>query len=185
MKKSKFQAISLFSGAGGLDIGCKLAGVDVKVAIDNDSDATETLKLNNQFKTTTVLKEDIKNFNPKKVEKYLNGKKIILIGGPPCQPFSKNGYWVKNENRKSNEDPRNCIQNYFDFVKNLNPNGFLLENVESMLHPTNRKAVDYILYKSKKLGYNLKMIKTNALDYGVPQKRKRIFCRIAKRFYFG
>ena len=60
-------------------------------------------------------------------------------------------------------------------MKNLNPNGFLLENVESMLHPTNRKAVDYILYKSKKLGYNLKMIKTNALDYGVPQKRKRIF----------
>ena len=74
MEKSKFQAISLFSGAGGLDIGCKLAGVDVKVAIDNDSDATETLKLNNQFKTTTVLKEDIKNFNPKKLKNILMEK---------------------------------------------------------------------------------------------------------------
>ena len=175
MISKKFQAISLFSGAGGLDIGCKLAGVDVKVAIDNDSDAIETLKLNNEFKTTAILKEDIKNFDPKKVEKYLNGKKTILIGGPPCQPFSKNGYWVKNENRKSNKDPRNCIQNYFDFVKALNPNGFLLENVESMLHPTNKQAVNYVLYKSKKLGYKLKMVKTNALDYGVPQKRKRIF----------
>jgi len=175
MNNSKIEAISLFSGAGGLDIGSKLSGVDVRVAIDIDHDSTETLKLNNQFKKTEILNEDVKNLKPKSIEQYLGNKKTIIIGGPPCQPFSKNGYWVKNENRQSTKDPRNCIEDYFDFVKNLNPEGFLLENVESILHPSNKKAIESILNRAKKLNYHLKIIKTNALDYGVPQKRKRIF----------
>jgi DNA (cytosine-5)-methyltransferase 1 len=129
MNNSKIQAISLFSGAGGLDIGSKLCGVDVRVALDVDRDSIETLKLNNQFKKTEILNEDIKNLKPKSIEQYLSNKKTIVIGGPPCQPFSKNGYWVKNENRKSTNDPRNCIEDYFNFVKSLNPDGFLLENV--------------------------------------------------------
>ena len=175
MNNSKIQAISLFSGAGGLDIGSKLCGVDVRVALDVDRDSIETLKLNNQFKKTEILNEDIKNLKPKSIEQYLGNKKTIIIGGPPCQPFSKNGYWVKNENRKSTNDPRNCIEDYFNFVKSLNPDGFLLENVESILHPSNKKAIECILMQAKKLNYHLKIIKANALDYGVPQKRKRIF----------
>ena len=175
MNNSKIEAISLFSGAGGLDIGSQLAKINVRISIDFDADSIETLKLNNQFKNTKILHEDIKNLKPKNLEQHLGNKKIIIIGGPPCQPFSKNGYWVKNENRQSTKDPRNCIENYFDFVKNLGPEGFLLENVESILHPTNKKAIEYIINQSKKLNYHLKIIKANALDYGVPQKRKRIF----------
>lgn len=175
MNNSQIEAISLFSGAGGLDIGSELNGINVSTAIDIDHDSIETLKLNNKFKKKQILQEDIKNFKPKSIEKYLGKKNIIIIGGPPCQPFSKNGYWVKNENRKITEDPRNCIEDYFDFVKTLNPKGFLLENVESILHPTNKKAIEFIIYQSKKLNYHLKMIKANALDYGVPQKRQRIF----------
>ncbi len=175
MPNSQIEAISLFSGAGGLDIASELNGINIRTAIDIDHDSIETLKLNNRSKTKKIIEQDIKNLKAKSIEKYLSNKNIIIIGGPPCQPFSKNGYSVKNENRKITKDPRNCIEDYFDFVKILNPKGFLLENVGSILHPTNKKAIEYIINHSKKLNYHLKIIKANALDYGVPQKRQRIF----------
>ena len=103
------------------------------------------------------------------------GKKTIIIGGPPCQPFSKNGYWITNENRKITKDPRNCIDDFFKFIDEINPDGFLIENVESILHPTNKKAVDTIHKKNKKFNYNFKMVKANALDYGRSSKEKKSF----------
>lgn len=179
--KKKIQAISLFSGAGGLDVGCKQSGIDIKVAIENDYDSVQTLNLNKQFSNTKILNEDIKLINPTKITEFLNDKKTIIIGGPPCQPFSKNGYWITNKNRKTNKDPRNCINDFLRFVKKLNPEAFLIENVESILHPSNKKAVEGILKEAKKMKYNLKVIKANALDYGVPQKRKRVFFMGSKR----
>ena len=71
MKNTKIQAISLFSGAGGLDLGCKLNNIEVKVSIDNDYDSTETLKLNKEFSETKILHQDVKNEEPQKLEEYL------------------------------------------------------------------------------------------------------------------
>ena len=128
-----------------------------------------------------ILNQDIKKIKPIKIEKYLNKKKTIIIGGPPCQPFSKNGYWITNKNRKITKDPRNCINDFLRFVEELNPDGFLIENVESILHPTNKKAVEFILKKTNKMEYNIKMVRANALDYGVPQERKRVFFIASKK----
>ena len=178
------QAISLFTGAGGLDIASTKSGIDISVAIENDSDCVNTLLMNSEFKNTKIVNQDIKKIKPTKIEKYLNKKKTIIIGGPPCQPFSKNGYWITNKNRKITKDPRNCIHDFLRFVEELNPDGFLIENVESILHPTNKKAVEFIFKKTNKMEYNIKMVRANALDYGVPQKRKRVFF-IASRKKFN
>ena len=72
-------------------------------------------------------------------------------------------------------DSRNLIYNYLEVAKRLKPDGFLLENVESLLHPKHKVMVEYIENYIKKMEYNYRIIHANALDFGVPQKRKRIF----------
>ncbi len=165
------ECISLFSGAGGLDHGTESAEIDITHFIENDSDCIETLKLNNQYKGD-ILKEDVSTFPFKKLRKR---NKQIIIGGPPCQPFSKNGYWVKNANRKIELDPRNMIDQFLRSIDEIKPAGFLFENVESMLHPTNINTTNKFLNDAQAIGYKTLLYRANALDFGVPQKRKRIF----------
>ena len=177
-------AISFFSGCGGLDIGTQLAGVTVLSSLDFYEDSINTLRKNPFFNHIMHTHEDITNV---KGSDYLNiinksnPEKLVLVGGPPCQPFSKAGYWVKNENRKANDDPRNMIGSYFRLISEIMPDGFVLENVESILHPSNTEAVDMILNNTQQLGYNYTMLKINAADYGIPQKRKRVFFIASKK----
>lgn len=178
MKKDKFVAISLFSGCGGLDISSEMSGIPVIFSLDFDKDSIATLKANSNNKKKEVHLADISKFSIsgyKDALKKHNFNKFIVLGGPPCQPFSKAGYWIGNKNRKKGKDPRNMIDDYINVIKNLKPDGFLFENVESILHPSNKKVFDKLIKSIENLGYNYKIIKANALDYGVPQKRKRIF----------
>lgn len=175
---NKVVALSIFSGCGGLDIGCKMAGIPVIFSLDFDRDSVGTLKANKEVNSSNIYHADIRNFpinGYKEVLKENLVDKFIIIGGPPCQPFSKAGYWIGNKNRKSGADPRNMINEYVRILNKLNPDGFLFENVESLLHPTNKLVFDNFLLSITRLKYNYKIIKANALDYGVPQKRKRIF----------
>ena len=178
------QAISFFSGCGGLDIGTQLAGVKVLSSLDFYNDAVETLKINSFFSHTVHMNKDINDVTGKDYDEILknnNPEKLILVGGPPCQPFSKAGYWVTNEKRKANDDPRNMIGSYFRMISEIKPDGFLLENVESILHPSNKEAVDNIIHNCDMLGYKLSIIRTDATDYGIPQKRKRVFFLASKK----
>lgn len=175
---SGIKAISMFSGAGGLDIGTQLAGVKVISSLDIYEDSVETLRRNNFFKDALHEVGDITQINAKHYSSILkkeNPEKLILVGGPPCQPFSKAGYWVTNEKRNSSEDPRNLLVPYFNIIAELKPDGFVLENVESIMHPSNREAVDSIYENMNRLGFNYTVLKINAADYGIPQKRKRVF----------
>lgn len=176
--KDKISAISLFSGCGGLDIGSHMAGVNTMSCIDFDENCIKTLNQNSIFKKTEKIFADVTSYPSKKFKDTLKKNKyneFIVIGGPPCQPFSKAGYWIGNKNRKGGNDPRNMVGEYFRIVEDLKPSGFLFENVESLLHPTNKHIIETIKLKIKELGYHYKIINANALDYGVPQKRKRIF----------
>lgn len=181
---SKKHAISFFSGAGGLDIGAQLAGSKVISSLDFEIKAVETISSNKYFNHSKHFHGDISEINVKEYSKVLkenNPEKLILIGGPPCQPFSKAGYWVTHKNRKGHEDPRNMIGQYLRMIDEIKPDGFLLENVESLLHPTNKVAVDNLKESIDKMGYKYEIVKANSLDYGVPQKRKRIFFIASKK----
>ena len=182
--RSDIKAISMFSGAGGLDIGAQLAGVKVLSSLDIFEDSVETIRNNKFFKDAVHEVGDIKQLNGTHYEELLskeNPEKLIIIGGPPCQPFSKAGYWVTNEKRNSSEDPRNLIVPYFQMIEDLQPDGFVLENVESILHPSNRRAVETIYENMERLGYKYVVLKINAAEYGIPQKRKRVFFLASKK----
>ena len=167
------RCVSLFSGAGGLDIGAERAGADIVVYIENDPDAAETLRLNNVGdQAKLVLQVDVQSVA---FDQWRDGQPVVVIGGPPCQPFSKNGYWVKNDNRLIEGDPRNVLGQFLRALSELEPTGFLFENVESILHPTNRPTFDGFLARANALGYACTAYRANSADYGVPQKRKRVF----------
>lgn len=184
ISESKINAIGLFSGAGGLDIGTQLAGIKVISSLDFDRDSVATMKANKFFSNAIHLQKDIKDISGSEFKSIINNNnpdKLILVGGPPCQPFSKAGYWRTHENRLGADDPRNMIGNYLRLISDLKPNGFILENVESILHPKNIHAVDDLVLAIEKLGYNHKICKVNAIDFGIPQKRKRVFIVASKK----
>lgn len=173
-------ALSLFSGAGGLDIASIMAGVPVILSTDFDADCIKTLRANeNYFGKTEIIEGDLHQIESDVLKNCVSNRnvdKLIVIGGAPCQPFSKAGYWVTNQVRRGINDPRATLVNeYLRVVTDLQPEGFVFENVESLLHPTNKVIVDKFLEIIIENGYSFKIVKANALEYGVPQKRKRLF----------
>lgn len=172
-------AISLFSGAGGLDIASFQAEVPVILSTDFDADCIETLKLNDEYADTKIVHGDLHEIDSDVFKERLSEvehDKFIVIGGAPCQPFSKAGYWVTNKKRRGINDPRaSLIDEYLRVVTDIKPDGFVFENVESLLHPTNKVIVEQFLSIAYENGYKCKVIRANALEYGVSQKRKRIF----------
>lgn len=185
---SDVNAISFFSGAGGLDIGAQLAGVKVISSLDFDRDSIETLKRNRCFSGAFHICADIRDITATTyvdIIKRSKSNKLILIGGPPCQPFSKAGYWVTHKNRLGSEDPRNMIGHYLRLISELRPDGFLLENVESILHPKNKNAVEDLAEAIDTLGYRFICYRADAQEFGVPQKRKRVFFIASRKSLLG
>lgn len=181
--RDDIKAISVFSGAGGLDIGTQLAGIKVIASLDIFEDSVKTIKQNKFFDNAFHEVGDIKKVNGLHYKKILENEKfekLIIVGGPPCQPFSKAGYWVTNEKRDSSKDPRNLIDSYFDLIAELKPDGFVLENVESIMHKSNQETVELIYKKMSELGYHYTLLKINSADFGIPQKRKRVFFLASK-----
>ena len=166
------KCVSIFSGAGGLDIGAHMAGADIISCVENDPDAAQTLRLNRKHLCADVLEKDIQEVD---FGQWNGIGDLILIGGPPCQPFSKNGYWVCNNNRLIQDDPRNLLGQFLRAVSEMRPKGFLFENVDSILHPTNKDEFFRFVARGEALGYRCTQFRTSAADFGVPQKRKRVF----------
>ncbi len=166
------KCVSIFSGAGGLDIGAVKAGAEIIVCVENDEDSAQTLRCNHKYLSADILEADIQKID---FTQWRSKDDTILIGGPPCQPFSKNGYWVKNKNRLIQDDPRNLLGQFLRALLELRPNGFLFENVESILHPTNRGTFEKFVASAEQLNYACSISRINSADFGVPQKRKRVF----------
>lgn len=154
--------ISLFSGAGGLDLGFLKAGFKIIIANEYDKTIWETYEKNHNTKLikkdiTKILSDDLPDCDG-------------IIGGPPCQSWSEGG------SLKGFDDPRGKLfYEYIRIIKSKKPTFFLAENVKGMLSRRHSKSVKEIIEKLENVGYDLFTYLVNASNYGVAQDRYRVF----------
>ena len=184
-------AVSLFSGAGGLDLGVKLAGFETRVAVEWDPHAVETMRRNAKEhfpglntvvegdlfplangRRTGIRTRDILNaggFEPRE-------RPDLLIGGPPCVAFSKSGYWLKWK-REGTDPAASLLQAYTTVLRQARPRFFILENVPALTfnNRASQPAFERLLKEVKDAGYHSHWKLLNAADFGVPQARARLF----------
>lgn len=155
--------ISLFSGAGGLDLGFKQAGFKTIWANEFDKTIWDTFSYN--FQNTFLDKRSIINIS----ENDIPDSCIGIIGGPPCQSWSEAG-----AGRGITDKRGQLFYDYIRILKAKQPRFFLAENVPGMLQPKHSEALNAILTEFSEIGYNVKRYLLNAYDYSVPQDRKRV-----------
>lgn len=173
VQATKPAVVDLFCGAGGLSKGFEMAGFEVVFGIDLDSTCMRTFKRNHPSAATVSEPLNIEDLTEDKLQKLLGNRKIdVVVGGPPCQGFSLAG-------RRDPKDPRNSLFMHFvRIVGILKPEWFVMENVTGLLVAKTAKGekVDTIIKQEfNNIGYQVKLFKLLAANYGVPQKRKRIF----------
>lgn len=198
---SKLPVVSLFSGAGGLDLavdrvadaplcssGSRVESpYHVAVATDYASQALETLSLN--LPGVKTIGRDIRNIPGSELlstGSMIKGDPALVVGGPPCTPFSKSGFWLA-EKRESRDPNATLLEAFVEVVADTHPEAFVLENVQALTYKTHRAHFERLLSALAVLGYNPQWKVLSAADYGVPQLRKRVFIvgrRDGKAFKF-
>lgn len=185
--------VSLFSGCGGLDFGFEKAGFNAFFCNDSDKHSCSTLRLNGKL---NVAEAPIEQISAEEVKKVVGSslKDIeALIGGPPCQPFSKSAYWGNGDTLRMDDPRADTLDHYFRFVEELKPRIFLLENVHGLNYNGKEEGFQYILKRIANINkrHNINYIPSwrvlNVADYGVPQIRVRFFLiaeRSGKEFIF-
>ena len=189
----KLKTISLYSGIGGLDFGFEAAGFETRVALEFDRHSCSTMRLNTRW---PVIEADINSVSSADLLAAANlepGEADILIGGPPCQPFSKASYWVRGDTLRLDDPRADTLGNYLRVLRDTRPKTFLMENVAGLAFKGKdeglRLICDTIDQINSETGsaysYSWKVL--NAADYGVPQRRDRIFivgARDGRKFRF-
>ncbi len=191
--------VELFTGAGGLALGVGKAGFKHAAVVERDADSCRTLWLNQQrgvaeFADWPIHRRDVSDFDFGCIKPHIH----LVAGGPPCQPFSLGG------KHRGHQDQRNLFPEGVRAVRELQPEAFLFENVKGLLRESFAKYFSYILLQLKHpsrrlksdetweqhlarlekyetggyhddLHYNVIFSLLNAADYGVPQRRERVF----------
>lgn len=159
-------AVDIFCGAGGMSIGAKMAGIKSILAVEYDVHAAATYKANHP--KAKVLHADIKTVNPlEHIQKF----PFVLMGGPPCQGFS-----IANTKTRNLDNQNNWMfKEYLRFVKDLEPEWFVFENVVGFKSFDNGNFVIEVEKALQELGYTTSSTVLDASEFGVPQFRKRFF----------
>jgi DNA (cytosine-5)-methyltransferase 1 len=177
------KAISLFSGAGGLDIGCEAAGFETVAVVESNSTAVETMLANRPrwfgALDTHAVFDDVAALDPSMLLARAGlapGEADLLHGGPPCTPFSKSGYWL--EYKRAGADPKaSLLDSYGEVLSATRPKTFLMENVYGLAYRNqNRPVLNRFLQRAREAGYVVDFRILLAADYGVPQLRQRLIC---------
>jgi DNA (cytosine-5)-methyltransferase 1 len=189
----QLKAISLFTGVGGLDFGFEAAGFETAVASDLDRAACETLAINRPW---PVLQGPVDDFSSRAILRAGGlsvGEADVLIGGPPCQPFSKSSYWVSGDSKRLDDPRADTLASYLRVLADSLPKTFLLENVAGLAFKGKDEGLQHLLKGIQKINrktgvrYTVSIAKLNAADFGVPQRRERVFLvghRDGRQFQF-
>lgn len=185
--KRKPTVISLFSGAGGLDIGLEQAGYETLVCVDNDQDCRETLKHNRpdwkvfesikyeeDGKTHERLPGDVRYVQPEELLKLAGKKKgnvSLVVGGAPCQPFSNIGKKMGKDDEKNGD----LFLEFVRIVKGVDPQAFIFENVAGITQKKHNEVIDYMVRQFTGMNYGISHTILNAANHGVGQRRERFF----------
>jgi len=160
----KPKILSLFSGAGGLDLGFRNVGFDICFSVENDKSTFQTYKHN--FPKTKHLEDSIINLKKEHIDEKIDG----IIGGPRGQSWSEAGA------QRGINDPRGKL--FYEYVRIINlfkPKFFLAENVQGLLFAKHSKSFNNIVKKFSNLNYKVDFQLLDAVDFNVPQNRKRVF----------
>lgn len=167
------KVFDIFSGCGGMSWGLHKAGFEIIGALDNWPIALKTFSLNHP--SAKIFCGDIRNFVPSEIRKEFHLKKgelDCLVGGPPCQGFSKN---VPATYRFFDDERNQLFNNYLDFVEAFLPKVVVMENVAEIYNAFNGQVRDSIIFRLEKLGYAIDVKVLFGPDYGIPQRRSRCF----------
>jgi DNA (cytosine-5)-methyltransferase 1 len=191
--------IDLFAGAGGLGIGAVEAGCDLRLSVDNDPWSCRTLEANAHSHGGRVLEADILTVTGERLRDeagLASDDPLIVVGGAPCQPFSKAAYWLDAGNDaayrraraagKPVERPapptfvrpdarRTLVEEFWRLVDESKADAFVFENVRSITHPRHRPILDALIKAAEDAGYETTFFMANAVEHGVPQRRQRVF----------
>lgn len=201
---ARMPVIDLFAGAGGLSIGATDAGCDVRACVELDPVACRTLRAHERYHGSVIEGDvaTITGLDLRQAGGLAPGDPLILVGGAPCQPFSKAAYWVEDgeESRyrraraagvamsrplaptEARPDARRTlVEEFWRLIFESNADGFVFENVPSIKHPRNRPVLDGFRHAAEAAGYAVTQVTANAAEHGVAQARERVFLLGAKR----
>jgi len=177
----KLSAISLYTGAGGLDYGFEAAGFCTRVAVELDRDCCATLRANRRWH---VIEKDIHKTSSREILDAAgleSGEPDVLIGGPPCQPFSKSAYWLNGDTKRLADPRANTLAAFMRVVEDTLPRIFLLENVHGISYSGKEEGFLLLselmasINRKKGTDYEMSWAVLNSASYGVPQTRQRFF----------
>ena len=184
MTRRKPSVISLFTGAGGLDLGFHAAGLATAAAVEMDRRCCETLSANKARRYCwRVIEAPIEEVSSKSLLSAANlavGEADALIGGPPCQPFSKSGYWSRGYSGRLADPRANTLAEFIRVLRDTQPKAFLLENVTGLAYTGKEEGLRFLLDEIEQINqatctrYKVTAKVLNAAWYGVPQTRERI-----------
>lgn len=177
------KAVSLFTGAGGLDLGCEAAGFMTVAAVENNETAVATLQRNREtwmpLLDADAIFTDIVGLDYDELLDRAGlqvGEADLVQGGPPCTPFSKSGYWLAY--KRAGADPKaSLLDNYVEALLAVKPKAFLMENVYGLAYGNqNRAVLERFISGVRAAGYSFDRKVLLAADFGAPQLRQRLLC---------
>lgn len=178
---SLLKVISLYTGAGGLDYGLEAAGFETAIAVEMDKWCCNTLRHNRNWPVIEGKVETVTSDKILSISGLKKGEAGLLVGGPPCQPFSKAGYWKTGDSKRLNDPRSNTLFEYMRVLEDTLPHAFILENVFGLAYKGKDEGLVFLqnrlneINKKNKVHYTFKWKVINSADFGVPQIRERVF----------